>query len=78
MKRTIICFFVALSVALQCFAQSYNQEKTALTRFLVRMYESAPFEGVKVVDDYDHRYLTNFDNSGKKVYMFIKQMEEEK
>ncbi len=28
-----------------------------LTRFLVRMYENAPFEGVKVVDDYDHRFL---------------------
>ncbi len=21
------------------------------------MYENAPFEGVKVVDDYDHRFL---------------------
>ncbi|GHT53030.1 hypothetical protein AGMMS49982_14860 [Bacteroidia bacterium] len=39
------------------FAQSYNEEKTALTNFLKRMYETAPFEGVRVVDDYDHTYL---------------------
>ncbi|GAP72870.1 hypothetical protein SAMD00024442_49_3 [Candidatus Symbiothrix dinenymphae] len=39
------------------FAQSYNEEKTALTNFLKRMYENAPFEGVRVVDDYDHTYL---------------------
>lgn len=38
-------------------AQNYNQEKTALTNFLVRMYENAPFEGVRAVEDYDNAYL---------------------
>ena len=38
-------------------AQSYNNEKTALTNYLIRMYENAPFEGVRAVDDYDHQYL---------------------
>lgn len=38
-------------------AQSYNQEKTALTNFLIRMYENAPFEGVRAVDDYEQQYL---------------------
>lgn len=38
-------------------AQSYNQERTALTNFLVRMYENAPFDGVKAVEDYDNAYL---------------------
>ncbi len=38
-------------------AQSYNTEHTALARFLTRMYNSAPFEGVKVVNDYDNNYL---------------------
>ncbi|MDE6553891.1 MAG: hypothetical protein K2K98_13180 [Muribaculaceae bacterium] len=39
------------------WAQSYNQEKTALANFLVRMYENAPFDGVKAVEDYDNAYL---------------------
>lgn len=39
------------------FAQSYNQERTALTNFLIRMYENAPFYGVKAVEDYDNAYL---------------------
>ena len=38
-------------------AQSYNTERTALARFLTRMYHSAPFEGVKAVNDYDNNYL---------------------
>ncbi len=39
------------------YAQSYNQEKTALTNFLVRMYENAPFDDVKAVEDYEDSYL---------------------
>ena len=38
-------------------AQSYNAERTALTNFLVRMYNNAPFEGVRVVEDYEEAYL---------------------
>ena len=56
MKRLLmvlccVCSFVAAS------AQGYNYEKTALTNFLIRMYRNAPFEGVRVVSDYDHSYL---------------------
>ena len=39
------------------FAQGYKVEKTALTNFLVRMYNNAPFEGVRVVEDYETYYL---------------------
>ncbi len=56
MKRIIlssILFVVALGVN----AQSYNSDKVAFTNFLVRMYNNAPFEGVRAVDDYDHAYL---------------------
>ena len=38
-------------------AQSYDQERTALKNFLVRMYKAEPFEGVKVVSDYENNYL---------------------
>lgn len=55
MKRIII--FLALMLPCLLSAQSYNNEKTALTNYLIRMYENAPFEGVRAVDDYDHQYL---------------------
>lgn len=56
MKRGFILlnlFIIALGIQ----AQSYNSDKVSFTNFLVRMYNSAPFEGVRAVDDYDHAYL---------------------
>jgi hypothetical protein len=38
-------------------AQSFNNEKVSLSNFIKRMYTASPFEGVKIVDDYDHQYL---------------------
>jgi len=48
---------VLLLISLCMCAQGYNAEKTALKNFIVRMYKSAPFEGVRVVEDYEHHYL---------------------
>lgn len=49
--------FFLLFVAFSSYSQSINEDKTALTNFIKRMYNSAPFEGVKVIDDYDHQYF---------------------
>ena len=58
MKLIKIALFISIFfMPLMVSAQSYNQEKTALTNFLVRMYENAPFNGVKAVEDYDNAYL---------------------
>lgn len=38
-------------------SQNYNQERTALTNFLIRMYENSPFDGVRAVEDYENAYL---------------------
>lgn len=56
MKRLSNLLFVLLLV-LPCLAQGYNTERTSFTRFLVRMYNNAPFEGVRIVQDYDSIYL---------------------
>ena len=56
MKR-LSNLLVAFVLALPCLAQGYNIERTAFTRFLVRMYNNAPFEGVRIVQDYDTTYL---------------------
>lgn len=65
-KFLIIIIAVLSSVGLS--AQSYNQEKTALTNFLVRMYENAPFDGVKAVEDYDNAYLMSVVKLDKAKY----------
>ncbi len=44
-------------VSVNTYAQGYNSNKVALTNFLMRMYENAPFEGVRAVNDYDSAYL---------------------
>ena len=56
MKRIILGSFL-LIMALSLHAQSYSSDKVSFTNFLVRMYNNAPFEGVRAVDDYDNAYL---------------------
>ena len=57
MMKKIFLSLVCMAITLSAFSQSYNQEKVALTNFLVRMYKAEPFEGVKVVSDYENNYL---------------------
>jgi hypothetical protein len=49
-------------------AQSFNDDKTSLSNFLKRMYAAKPFEGVKIVDDYDHQYLVSVISLEKAKY----------
>lgn len=57
MKKVLLSLTLCIVLITCAYAQSYNQEKVALTNFLVRMYKAEPFEGVKVVSDYDNNYL---------------------
>lgn len=66
MKTLISIFFICIMIPV--FGQSYNQNKVALTNFLVRMYENAPFEGVKAVNDYDNAYLMSVVKLNKDKY----------
>ena len=52
----IVAIILLLSINVT-FSQSINDDKTSITNFIKRMYNSAPFEGVKVIDDYDHQYF---------------------
>lgn len=67
MKKILLSLLFGLSVICG-FAQNYNQECTALTNFLVRMYENAPFDGVKAVEDYDNAYLMSVVKLDKAKY----------
>ena len=68
MKRFIIGFILAAMSIAGLYAQSYNQERTALTNFLVRMYENAPFDGVRAVEDYENSYLMSVVKLEKSKY----------
>lgn len=58
MKHTLILVLFLFAIQ-NTFAQSYNSDKVAVTNFLIRMYNDAPFEGVRVVDDYEQAYLVS-------------------
>ena len=39
------------------YSQGFNDDKIAMTNFIKRMYNSSPFEGVKMIEDYDNKYI---------------------
>jgi hypothetical protein len=53
-KISIIVFYL---ISTYGFGQDFNNDKVSLVNFLKRMYVSSPFEGVKIIDDYDNQYL---------------------
>lgn len=55
MRRFLSILFLLLP--LMACAQGYDQNRIALANFLKRMYLNSPFDGCRVVDDYDHDYL---------------------
>ena len=63
-KATFFLLFITLS----SFSQSFNEDKTAFSNFIKRMYTAKPFEGVKIVDDYDHKYLISVISLDKAKY----------
>lgn len=66
MKKLLFIFPLTLSLIAN--AQSFNNDKTAFGNFLKRMYTASPFEGVKLVDDYDHHYLVSVISLEKAKY----------
>lgn len=55
MRNVIVLLLMITSLGVS--AQGYSSDKVAFTNFLVRMYNNAPFEGVRAVNDYDNAYL---------------------
>jgi len=49
---SLICFYSA-------YSQQFSSNKVSLANFITRMYNSKPFEGVKVMQDYDNNYLVS-------------------
>ena len=49
--------FILILAVINSFGQGFNDDKIALTNFIKRMYKSSPFEGVKMIEDYDNKYI---------------------
>lgn len=58
MKKVIILTFV-FALSAKGFAQQFSSNRVSLENFIKRMYNSKPFEGVKVMQDYDNNYLVS-------------------
>ena len=56
MKHCLLLFPVLLFFY-NASGQGFNDDKKALTTFVLRMYNSTPFEGVKLLEDYDNEYI---------------------
>jgi hypothetical protein len=66
MKKLILV--LNLIITLSAKSQSFNEDKTSFSNFLKRMYMSSPFEGVKIVDDYNQQYLVSVISLEKTKY----------
>jgi hypothetical protein len=66
MKKILILF--NLLISLSAFGQAFNEDKTSMTNFIKRMYKATPFDGVKIVDDYDNQYLVSVLSLDKTKY----------
>lgn len=54
----VLCLIISfISLSIVSNAQSFNEDKTAFANFIKRMHTAAPFDGVKIVEDYDKKYL---------------------
>jgi len=61
-------FLFILTISFNSKAQSYNDDKTSMTNFIKRMYNSTPFEGVKVIEGYDENYFISVISLEKAKY----------
>ncbi len=55
MRSLFVIFFISSFISSN--AQSFNEDKTAFANFIMRMHTATPFDGVKIVEDYDKKYL---------------------
>lgn len=66
--RKILLSMLLCVISTTIYAQSFDQERIALAKFIERMYNSSPFEGCRIVDDYDNSYLLSIVELDKSKY----------
>ena len=66
--KNLIIFVSLLFFVIGASGQSYNSDRVSFTNFLIRMYNDAPFEGVRAVNDYDNAFLISVITLDKEKY----------
>ena len=66
--RKKLLFILLCCISTMMYAQSFDQERIALAKFIERMYKNSPFEGCRIVDDYDNSYLLSVVELDKSKY----------
>lgn len=72
--KSIVVIILCVFFQVTCFTQSFNGDKVAFTNYLVRMYKAAPFEGIRVVEDYDDLHLVSVVLLSKEKYNSVSDM----
>lgn len=57
MGNRLTLLFVLFVCSISCFAQGYDEDRINLSMFVERMFNNEPFEGCRIVDDYDNSYM---------------------
>lgn len=57
MRRHILLIITFIHALTVCFAQGYDEDRINLSMFVERMFNNEPFEGCRIIDDYDNSYL---------------------
>lgn len=55
--RTTYILLILIFISLKSFGQSYDEDRIVLANFVERLYNNNPFEGCRILDDYDNKYL---------------------
>lgn len=63
----LVLIILAFNVTI-AFSQTFNEDKISFGNFLKRMYTAKPFEGVKIVNDYNQEYLVSVISLEKAKY----------
>lgn len=63
-----IISILLLLITSYSYSQGLNSKTIPLSNFIKRMYFATPFEGVKVIDDYDHQYFISVVSLEKAKY----------
>lgn len=57
MGKCLTWVFVVFVCSISSFAQGYDEDRINLSMFVERMFNNEPFEGCRIIDDYDNSYM---------------------
>lgn len=72
--KNLLVLGIMISLVHEVNAQGYDQERIQLAKFIERMYNNAPFDGCRIVDDYDNSYLLSVVALDKSKYKTAQMM----